>query len=183
MDREGKVVWEADVQGRPADARRLESGNTLVALHQGGRVLELDAKGRTVWHIDNLAGPCGAQRLENGNTLVCEANAGRVTERDPDGKIVWSKEGFSNCWDAQRLANGNTLVADTNAVQEIDPKGEVVWQRHRRPGAGVPVLTRHPFAAETREHLAVIPRYPEGSRAGDTHFHPEIPRVVEPPSG
>jgi hypothetical protein len=52
-DMDGKVVWQAKVNG--TRATRLANGNTLVALLNGG-VVELDTAGRTVWQYDLPSG-------------------------------------------------------------------------------------------------------------------------------
>ena len=54
----------------------------------------------------------------------------KVSEVDAKGqKEVWKKEGLQTPRDARRLPNGNTLIAEGQSVQEVDPKGNVVWQR------------------------------------------------------
>ena len=56
---DGKVVWEHTINGYPQDARRLENGNTLIALQTTNRVVEIDRSGkvtaRLTGHRDNIA--------------------------------------------------------------------------------------------------------------------------------
>ena len=94
-----------DAKTWPFTAIRLESGNTLVNLTNGNRVVELDAEGNIVWMIENsdfegnpLADPCGAQRLPNGNTVIASYGAKegiKLFEVNRDKKIVWSYSGHN----------------------------------------------------------------------------------------
>ena len=124
-----KIIWEIEISGRPMDARRLENGNTLVALQTLGKVVEVDRSGKVVWEVDNQGGVLSATRLENGNTLICRQANNMVAEINRRGDVVWSKGELRNPYDAQRLPDGNTLIVDYKGVQEVNPKGEIVWQR------------------------------------------------------
>jgi len=94
-----------DAKTWPFTAIRLESGNTLVNLTNGNRVVELDADGNIDWMISNsdfegdpLADPCGAQRLPNGNTVIASYGAKegiKLLEVSRDKKIVWSYSGHN----------------------------------------------------------------------------------------
>ncbi len=126
----GDIVWQVQAEGQPMGVERLDNGHTLITLSQQGRVIELDSDKKTVWEARNVHGAASVQRLPNGNTLIAEMYTGRVVEMDSTGKkIVWKKEGLNTPRDARRLPNGNTLIAENNSVQEVDPKGTVVWQR------------------------------------------------------
>jgi outer membrane protein assembly factor BamB len=129
IDPQKKTVWEVSVSGNPMDARRLPNGNTLVCLLSNNMVVEIDRAGKVVWTLENMSAPRSAQRLENGNTLVAQSNGGKVVEFDRDQKPVWTKEGLSAPFDAQRLPNGNTLIVHNQGVLEVNPKGDIVWQR------------------------------------------------------
>ncbi|MEX0315506.1 MAG: hypothetical protein AB3N18_15115 [Allomuricauda sp.] len=84
----------------PFTAIRMKTGNTLVTLTHGNRVVELDAEGKIIWQIDNslfegdpLVDPCGAQRLPNGNTVIASYGAQKgikLFEVDTDKNIVWT---------------------------------------------------------------------------------------------
>ena len=108
---EGKVVnvLRTDLEplgGRPAEnwpftAIRLDSGNTLVSLTHGNKVVEFNGRGEIVWKVtnENVGGlfkdPCGSQRLANGNTVVGShaANTGiSMIEVTPDHRIVWTSD-------------------------------------------------------------------------------------------
>ena len=108
---EGKVVrvFRTDLEeigGRPAEnwpftAIRLDSGNTLVSLTHGNKVVELDPRGAIVWSVLNehvqglLKDPCGAQRLANGNTVIGSHGASQgisMVEVTPERKIVWTSD-------------------------------------------------------------------------------------------
>ncbi|MCA9271238.1 MAG: PQQ-binding-like beta-propeller repeat protein, partial [Planctomycetales bacterium] len=123
------IAWQVQISGRPMDARRLDNGNTLVALQTVGKVVEVDRSGAVVWEAVNQAGVLSASRLENGNTLICRSGNNMVVEINRAGDVVWSHSGLRNPYDAQRLPSGNTLIVDFQGVRELNPKGEVVWQR------------------------------------------------------
>jgi len=130
INQEGETVWDVTIHGQPMDARRLEDGRTLVALQGTHRVVEIDREGKVVWEVGNMSGAFSAQRLPTGNTLVALTGNARVVEIDRDTKRqVWSKTGIKICYDAQRLPNGNTLIAAHQGAVEVDPEGNVVWER------------------------------------------------------
>jgi hypothetical protein len=108
---EGKVVnvLRTDLEplgGRPAEnwpftAIRLDSGNTLVSLTHGNKVVEFNGRGEIVWKVTNehvgglFKDPCGSQRLANGNTVVGShaANTGiSMVEVTPDHRMVWTSD-------------------------------------------------------------------------------------------
>lgn len=108
---EGKVVnvLRTDLEplgGRPVEnwpftAIRLDSGNTLVSLTHGNKVVEFNGRGEIVWKVtnENVGGlfkdPCGSQRLANGNTVVGShaANTGiSMVEVTPDHRMVWTSD-------------------------------------------------------------------------------------------
>jgi outer membrane protein assembly factor BamB len=130
IDPQKKTVWEVSVSGNPMDARRLPNGNTLVCLLSNNTVVEIDQAGKVVWQLENMFAPRSAQRLENGNTLVAQSNGGKIVEIDREKNVVWQKEGLSAPFDAQRLPNGNTIIVHNQGVLEVNPKGDIVWQRN-----------------------------------------------------
>ena len=136
----GEIVWQVRTPRRPADARRLKDGRTLIAEHvlgDGrplGRLFEVDRDGNEVWSIGPLRDPQRCQRLDNGNTLVVLSLGNAVVEYDRKGTIVWSRDGFDVPLDAHRLPDGNTVVVDRHGLHEISPEGEEVWH-HAVAGA------------------------------------------------
>lgn len=126
----GTIIWDKSGLYSPADAERLDNGNTLIAEHGKDRVIEVDPSGAIVWEIPDLDYPSDVERLNNGNTLICETNNNWVIEVDPSGAIVWNKAGLYAPADAERLDNGNTLIVETDfpRVIEVDPSGAIVWQ-------------------------------------------------------
>jgi len=108
---EGKVVrvFKTDLDelgGRKAEnwpftAIRLDSGNTLVSLTHGNKVVEMNPRGEVVWTVGNqhvggqFKDPCGSQRLANGNTVVGSHGANKgvsMIEVTPEHKIVWTSD-------------------------------------------------------------------------------------------
>jgi len=104
IDNDGNIVWQKTGLGQPAEAERLENGNTLI-VEEIGRVIEVDNSGAIVWQKTGLYGPLDAERLDNGNTLIVETPGNRVIEVDNSGAIVWQKTGLNNPRDAERLIN------------------------------------------------------------------------------
>ena len=132
-DATGKEVLRLkDLPGPPADVRRLESGNFLLALAEANKVVEMDRKGNVLWSVEMQGRPTTANRLPNGNTLVNLQFAKRVVEIDPSGKVVWQLTGLSNALTAQALPNGNVLVCEMNQglAVEFNRKGVAVWKQH-----------------------------------------------------
>jgi hypothetical protein len=138
-DEQGVEVWAVrDLPGGPMSARRLENGNTLVALSDANLVAEYDPKGKIAWSVKVAGRPCDARRLPDGNTLVAAHRANRIVELDADGKEVWVVEAIDDPQTAQRLPDGNTLVAMSvpGIVREIDRDGRTIWERQ---GFKIPV--------------------------------------------
>jgi hypothetical protein len=66
---------------------------------------------------------------KDGTYLAAHLDDNKVVEYDADGKAVWTFATPGGPWDAVRLKNGNTLISSYhNTVQEVNKKGEVVWQ-------------------------------------------------------
>jgi hypothetical protein len=131
-DADGQEVWAVrGLPGGPMSARRLENGNTLVALSDADLVAEYDPQGKMAWSVKVEGRPCDAWRLPDGTTLVAAHRAGRIVELDAAGEKVWSVEQIEDPQAVQRLPNGNTLVAMTEPgiVREIDREGRTVWQK------------------------------------------------------
>ena len=85
----------------PFTAIRLDSGNTVVSLTHGNKVVELNPRGEIAWKVtnDDVGGlfkdPCGSQRLANGNTVVGSHAASQgisMVEVTPENKIVWTSD-------------------------------------------------------------------------------------------
>jgi outer membrane protein assembly factor BamB len=132
-NKEKKVFWRGDGNGRPVFVKRLENGNTLICLQNQNKVIEVDGTGKHVWEASNLVNPFSAQRLENGNTLVAAMginNNGSIVEVDSAGRQTKvMKQGLRQLYKAELLANGNLLYADSQGLHEIDGEGKNVWSR------------------------------------------------------
>ena len=110
------------------DARRMPTGNTLVAAADNRNdVVERNSKNSVVWKLSDLKSPRAVQRLASGNTLVAEAQAGTVTEYTPAKKVAWRISQLPRPSDCQRLPDGNTLIATQTGAYEVTKEGKVVW--------------------------------------------------------
>jgi hypothetical protein len=67
------------------------------------------------------------RKLDTGNYLVCHSGDGYVREYKPDGAVVFEYRCKGVAFAAVRLPNGNTMVSSLDQVEEVTPKGEVVW--------------------------------------------------------
>lgn len=85
----------------PFTAIRLDSGNTVVSLTHGNKVVEFNPAGEIVWKVTNedvnglFNDPCGSQRLANGNTVIGSHGAQKgvsMIEVTPERKIVWTSD-------------------------------------------------------------------------------------------
>lgn len=129
--RKGRSSRSGPSPGVQVDVQRLDSGNTLVTLQNGRKVIEIDNDGNIKWSTKiALMNPFRAQRLENGNTLIAVLSGGKVVEVNAAGdREEWSVSGLMNPYHARRLSNGNTLVADQNGIYEYEPaEKKVVWK-------------------------------------------------------
>jgi hypothetical protein len=74
------------------NARKLKSGNYLLAHYGLDKVCEYDSLGKILLEIPIKGGPHSVIRLPGGNTLIsCSDHNGdpRVVEADKSGKIIW----------------------------------------------------------------------------------------------
>ncbi|MFK7740621.1 MAG: PQQ-binding-like beta-propeller repeat protein [Planctomycetota bacterium] len=116
-------------------ARRLASGNYLVAMKEGVR--EITPAGATVWSVSHAI-PSDAVRIDNNRTLIAAADSHRVFEVDSTGKVTWSYTDEDREFrpvSCQRLRNGNTLIVNypvedllAGSVIEIDRDKNVIWE-------------------------------------------------------
>lgn len=163
VDRSGKLEREVKLKvDHPSThsdtrlARKLASGNYLVAHESDGHVREYDATGKIVWDYEvplfgkerkGGHGPeafgnsvFSASRLPNGNTLIGGGNGHCVLEVTPGKEIVWKVEqndlpGITLAWvtRVERLPNGNTLIGNCHAGPdnpqfiEVTKDKKVVW--------------------------------------------------------
>lgn len=165
VDRQGKLLREIKLKVlRPNThsdtrlARKLDTGNYLVAHEADGFVREYDPQGKVVWEFEvPLFGkqPKGghgpeafgnrlfaALRLANGNTLIASGNGHSVLEVTPTGKVVWKIEqtdlpNITLAWvtTLEVLPNGHYVIGNCHAgpgqplLVQIDPATKrVVWK-------------------------------------------------------
>jgi hypothetical protein len=140
VDKEGKIVWEYKPDCTRSDGamscQRLPNGNTVVGENGTEQVTEVDKAGKVVFTLKikpqakknphHVMRMC--RKLENGNYLVCHSGDGVVREYTPDGTVVFEYQCKGIAFAAVRLPNKNTMISSLNQVQEVSPKGEVVWE-------------------------------------------------------
>jgi len=139
VDKDGKVVWQykpaSDRSDGAMSCQRLANGNTVVGENGTEQVTEVDKEGKVVFtlkikpqakknphHVMRIC-----RKLENGNYLVCHSGDHIVREYKPDGTVVFEYTCKSIAFAAVRLANGNTMISSLDQIEEVSPKGEVVW--------------------------------------------------------
>lgn len=163
VDHEGRIQHELKLKiDHPSShsetrlARKIASGNYLVAQENDGFVREYNPMGEIVWEYElplfggerkGGHGPeafgnavFSAIRLPNGNTLIGGGNGHCVLEVTPQKEIVWKVaqndlDGITLAWvtRVERLANGNTLIGNCHAGPdnpqfiEVTPDKRVVW--------------------------------------------------------
>ena len=163
VDKEGRVQHAIKLKvNHPSThsdtrlARKLATGNYLVAHESDGTVREYDAGGKIVWEYEAPLfgkerkgghGPeafgnsvFSASRLANGHTLIGGGNGHCVLEVTPAKEIVWKLDqqdlpGITLAWvtRVERLPNGNTLLGNCHAGPEnpqfieVTKDKKVVW--------------------------------------------------------
>jgi hypothetical protein len=139
VDKDGKVVWQYKPDSPRSDGamacQRLANGNTVVGENGTAQVTEVDKNGKVVFTLKitpqlkknehHVMRMC--RKLANGNYLVCHSGDNIVREYKPDGAVVFEYKCKSIAFAAVRLPNGNTMISSLDQVEEVSPKGEVVW--------------------------------------------------------
>ena len=139
VDKDGKVVWQYKPDSPRADGamscQRLPNGNTVVGENAPGQVTEVDKDGKVVFTLKikpqlkknehHVMRMC--RKLATGHYLVCHSGDGFVREYKPDGTVVFEYKCKSIAFAAVRLPNGNTMISSLDQVEEVSPKGDVVW--------------------------------------------------------
>lgn len=163
VDREGNILKEVPLKVENSHphtdtrlARKLDTGNYLVAHEADGAVREYDGdSGELVWEYEvPLFGKApapghgpeafgnkvfSALRLDNGNTLIATGNGHSVLEVSPEKEIVWHLSqhdltGITLAWvtTLEVLPNGNYVIGNCHAgpgnplLIEIDPSDKQV---------------------------------------------------------
>ncbi|MHB1424725.1 MAG: HEAT repeat domain-containing protein [Gemmataceae bacterium] len=132
MDREDKVVWNTDGNGRGTIVAACPlPGGQVGICHASGGFVRLDRQGKPVssFRVGRLFRPIAThiQGLPNGHVLVPLYYDNKVVEYDEKGTEVWSAS-YARPTSAQRLPNGRTLVAGYagNVIVELDKDGREV---------------------------------------------------------
>ena len=177
FDENGIEVWRARaLPAGPTSVQRLGNGNTLAALPDANRVVEVDALGQVVWDVTIEGGPTDAHRLPDGRTLVALYHANRVVEIDAQGAEAWAVDDLPGPRAVQRLPGGRTLVvlAGAGELREVDRDGKAVWSRagfndladaQRLPDGNTLVLEARGVCSTIDRTGILIHQFEVGSRA------------------
>lgn len=150
--------------------RRLENGNTLLALAGAHKVVEIDPKGAVLWSGNLTDKAYVAYRLANGHTLATSGEDFIVYDFDPAGKATLAAGGKARHPNArflwfsgfEILANGNLFVANWNGhgregqgphAVEFDKDNNLVWswEDHDAAATVTNVLTWEVVSSGVRE--------------------------------
>jgi hypothetical protein len=92
---DGRVHWQAPVEGTPYMTIRLPSGNTLVSLGPAGRIVEIDPAGAVVWRYDmwednrlERGWISGISLLGDGRMTYSDSKFDRLVEISRDREIL-----------------------------------------------------------------------------------------------
>ena len=92
---DGRIEWEASLEGPPYMPIRLPDGNTLVSLGPTGLIVEIDPAGKTLWRYDmvedtglDLGWIAGISKLKNGNLVYSDSKHDRLVEITPEKELV-----------------------------------------------------------------------------------------------
>jgi hypothetical protein len=93
----------------------------------GGKLWEAGPEGKERWQFSGVRVLTDVQLLSGRRLLLAEGASYQVTERDRTGKILWTHKTNGYATTALRLPSGNTLIGGYGAIQEVTPKGKVVF--------------------------------------------------------
>ena len=141
---QGEIVWRYGVGLRFAhSAKRLPSGNTLIADTTNDRVIEVTPAGEIVFTSDqwgsgsgklsdgsHLCYPNKAKILDDGSMLITDRNNDRALVVSRGGEVLWQYAGkVQHPHNANLLPNGNLIICDSDGqyVREVDRDGNPVW--------------------------------------------------------
>jgi HEAT repeat protein len=124
----GKILWEKQVPGNPANVQRLANGNTFIAMN-GGAIMEVDRTGKEVYQIANVGGNTLAAYRTRQGVIVCMTFNGQCLLLDTTGKQLTS---FATNHDANSIGgidleqNGRILIThqSNGKVMEFDREGK-----------------------------------------------------------
>jgi hypothetical protein len=133
-DREGKVLWQKQVQ-QPLACQRLANGNTFIASPNG--VFEYDAQGKQVFAYNrNRWDIMGARKHRNGEYILLTRNQlVRINRKGEEVKSVAMGRNYQYC-SFEVLPNGNLLLPIYRSivggraggkVVEVTLDGKEVW--------------------------------------------------------
>lgn len=111
-----------------SDCQRLENGNTLVALFDTGKVIEVDDKGKIVWNLKTERQPMSVQRTASGTTLVASLASPLVQEFDSKKNVVWELKLNETNTVARRLPNGDTMICGKTNIKMLGRDKSIRWE-------------------------------------------------------
>lgn len=127
-DFQGKILWQKQLPGNPANVQRLPNGNTFIAMN-AGPIMEVDRSGKEVYTIPNLPGNTLAARRTRQGTIIATTFNGQCLLLDTTGKQLSNfatNHNASNIGGIDLMANGHILLTwmQRNRVMEFDREGK-----------------------------------------------------------
>lgn len=135
---DGQVVWRSDHGYRFAHtARRLASGNTVIADTTNNRVLEVDPDDQIAWSSEDwenrelLSYPNNIHVLDDGQFMITNRNANEFIIVNQEGTVSFKSKGsIQHPHNCEPLADGTFIIADSDEdrVHIMNADGETLWE-------------------------------------------------------
>jgi hypothetical protein len=156
--KDGKVVWEKELNDGPLAAQRLPNGNTFIAMASG--ISEVDKEGKEVYSYRRPVETIRkAMKLPNGDIAMITSSQ-RYVRINPNQQELRNFEADvrTNGGRVDVLPNGNILVPlkDSNKVIEYDSEGKAVWEATvEEPVAAIRLPNGHTLITTLNQKRAI----------------------------
>jgi outer membrane protein assembly factor BamB len=141
-DESGKVCWtspelESDVFG----VDRNDLGNTIVAMPEVGKIIELNSVGETIRRWEDQPNVTSVQYIEGDLLLVSYLREKRIAELDRAGQVVWSLSLPQSPSCVRVTANETYLIKfSESGAAEYNRTGQLIRTFNIGPGYGADQL-------------------------------------------
>jgi len=116
-------------------ARRLSTGNTLIAEARNNRLTEVNENGQVVWEANNLERITDCFRMSEGNTLyVTASNGGALVKIDYSRNLLWRAAHIPGPAYITRVTKHFVEIACARRTRYvyIDQMGGIIFDSQRR---------------------------------------------------